>query len=124
MLIDGTGDPIVPYAGGPIAHRGNQSSVIGAERTVALWVGSEHCNATPVRANLPDVDPSDGTTISTAVYSGCANGNTVALYTVNGGGHEWPGGRPTRILPLAIGKLNNDINATDTIWKFFAQHAK
>lgn len=48
-------------------------------------------------------------------------GTSVALYTIIGGGHAWPGGqrgsrfgdRPTQ-----------QISATDILWEFFAAHPK
>jgi polyhydroxybutyrate depolymerase len=37
---------------------------------------------------------------------------------VDGGGHTWPGG--AQYLPVAwIGHTNRDIDATETIWRFF-----
>jgi len=44
----------------------------------------------------------------------------VVFYTIAGGGHTWPGGRP---LPEWIaGYTNMDINASETMWEFFQQY--
>ena len=43
----------------------------------------------------------------------------VILYTVEGGGHTWPGRDPR--LPL-LGKSTRDISANDLIWDFFQKH--
>jgi polyhydroxybutyrate depolymerase len=41
----------------------------------------------------------------------------VVLYTIRGGGHTWPGGKP---LPkLLFGATSRDIDATSEMWKFF-----
>jgi polyhydroxybutyrate depolymerase len=52
-------------------------------------------------------------------HGGCSGGADVELCTVDGGGHQWPGGRDLGILN---GTLSNDIDATDAIWSFFAAH--
>ena len=41
----------------------------------------------------------------------CGSCNNVWFYKVEGGGHDWPG---------AWG--NQDINASEEIWKFFKKH--
>jgi polyhydroxybutyrate depolymerase len=58
----------------------------------------------------------------TTQTAGCADGRTVELISVSGAGHQWPGGEPS---PLAqrIGNMpapSTALNATDTIWQFFA----
>jgi amino acid transporter len=50
-----------------------------------------------------------------------AEGTAVALYSVVGGGHTWPGGQG---LPRIIfGKTSRDFNANEVIWEFFKVHA-
>lgn len=42
------------------------------------------------------------------------------LYTVEGGGHTWPGGKS---LPeWMVGRTTRDISATQVMWAFFLQH--
>lgn len=44
----------------------------------------------------------------------------MVLYTVAGGGHTWPGGRP---LPEFItGPTSDDIGITRVMWEFFLEH--
>jgi polyhydroxybutyrate depolymerase len=46
----------------------------------------------------------------------------VILYTVEGGGHTWPGGKP---LPeWIVGRTTNEINASRVMWEFFMQHPR
>lgn len=55
-------------------------------------------------------------------YSGGPDGAEVVWYTVDDGGHTWPGGVP---LPDVItGPTSNAIDATRVIWDFFARHAR
>ena len=46
------------------------------------------------------------------------DGVEVALYTIEGGGHTWPGGY--QYLPeWIIGKTSLELNASEGIWRFF-----
>jgi polyhydroxybutyrate depolymerase len=44
----------------------------------------------------------------------------VALYTVKGGGHAWPGGETY----LLGAEPTREISATDLMWEFFVRHPK
>ena len=44
---------------------------------------------------------------------GSPKNNEVWFYTVDGGGHDWPGSWG-----------NRDMSATEEIWKFFSHHLK
>jgi polyhydroxybutyrate depolymerase len=53
--------------------------------------------------------------------SGCDDGRSVELVTVEGAGHQWPGSelvRPAADPPFA------DLHATEDIWRFFAAHPR
>ena len=47
--------------------------------------------AAPVTTDEPD-RVADGTRVRRTVYGGCREGREVELYTIEGGGHTWPGG--------------------------------
>jgi polyhydroxybutyrate depolymerase len=44
----------------------------------------------------------------------------VILYTVEGGGHTWPGGK--HLAEWVAGRTTDDINATQLMWEFFVEH--
>jgi polyhydroxybutyrate depolymerase len=57
------------------------------------------------------------------VNDDCKEGTEVILYTVEGGGHTWPGG--WQYLPEKIvGKTSRDTDANEVIWDFFKNHSK
>jgi len=60
--------------------------------------------------NLPNTNTNDGSTVSSEKYGNPNSCTEVWLYTVNGGGHDWPG---------AFG--NMDIEASREAWLFFEQ---
>jgi polyhydroxybutyrate depolymerase len=47
----------------------------------------------------------------------CAEGREVALTTVDGAGHQWPGAESAR---RAADPSSTALDATETIWRFFA----
>jgi polyhydroxybutyrate depolymerase len=45
----------------------------------------------------------------------------VVVYTIEGGGHTWPGG--VQYLPVSlVGRTSANLDATETIWAFFSRH--
>ena len=56
-------------------------------------------------------------------YSNCKDNVEVVLWTLEDGGHTWPGGN---VVPaaekLGLGPINRDIFASDIIWEFFKRH--
>jgi polyhydroxybutyrate depolymerase len=117
LVINGTADPLVPYAGGHVrAMFAERGAIWSTDRTLAFWAKHNGCPAPAVRA-LPDRDPNDGSHVVEADYRGCA-GAPVKLLRVEGGGHTWPGG--IQYLPVTwIGPTNRDIDASEVIWRFF-----
>jgi polyhydroxybutyrate depolymerase len=49
--------------------------------------------------------------VKTEAWTGCANGTSVSLVTVQGGGHVWFG--------PGLGPADGALDATETIWRFF-----
>jgi polyhydroxybutyrate depolymerase len=61
---------------------------------------------------------------------GCAKDGEAALCRLEGAGHTWPGGegceKQTRLCKAmrdATGAVNQDLDASEAIWAFFARHA-
>jgi polyhydroxybutyrate depolymerase len=119
LAIQGTADPLMPYAGGGVARR--RGLVLSAARSVAFWATLGGCTAPPVTTTEPDVAPDDGTRVRRTAYAGCRDGRSVELYAVEGGGHTWPGGPP---VGGAVGRVSRDLDATRLVWAFFAQHPR
>ena len=116
IAFQGTADPLMPYNGGGVARR--RGRVLSAERSIEFWSKVAGCTAAPVTADEPDRE-SDGTRVRLTVFGGCRENRAVELYTIEGGGHTWPGG------PAAarrVGRVSREIDATETIWGFFAKH--
>lgn len=122
LFMHGTEDPLVPYQGGALRGH-NRGTMLSLKETALTWAAYNGCGKDPAKTYLPDADPKDGTRIFSETYSGTQAGSIVVAYTVEGGGHGWPGGM--QYLPeRAIGKTSHDINASEVIWQFFAKYSK
>jgi len=126
MIIQGTDDPLIAFEGGYVkvfGFAGNRGKNIDTREMVLKWVEHNGCNPTPATTELPDRDPDDETSVVKSVYGQGRNGTEVIFYTIQGGGHTWPGG--SQYLPeRLIGKVSNELDATSTIWEFFKAHPK
>jgi len=111
IVFHGTADPIVPYLGGQASASGFfMPSIPDWVIDLAQYNG---CANKPIK--LPAVGSVHG-----IQYSGCVQNSDIVFYTVEGGGHSWPGGGS---LPkIIVGNTNRDIDATEMMWDFFRQH--
>ena len=112
-MIDfhGTADPDVPYNGGPswISPR----PFPNVPRWAANWARRNGCGPNPVESTV-------AADVTRREYTSCADNAAVVLYTVQGGGHTWPGGTP---LPSwFVGRTTHSIDATRLMWAFFREH--
>jgi polyhydroxybutyrate depolymerase len=118
LMIHGTDDPLVPFAGGGRRRQ----LLLSAPATAQHWARMAGCAPTPTVTYLPD-RANDGTRVRREVYSGGPDGAEVVLYVIEGGGHTWPGGIP--YLPeRIIGRTSRQMDASQVIWEFFQRHPK
>ncbi len=111
IAFHGTADPDVPYNGG--------SSWISSipfpnvSTWVANWARRNRCGANPIESTV-------ARDVTRRAYTNCADDAAVVLYTIQGGGHTWPGGTP---LPKwFVGRTTRSIDATSLMWSFFSEH--
>lgn len=111
ITFHGTADPVTPYAGGKtwVAPR----AFPHIPTWTANWARRNRCAAEPV-------DSAVAANVTRRTYNGCANDAAVELYTIHGGGHDWPGGGP---LPQWLcGPVSHGIDASAQMWAFFRAH--
>ncbi len=123
IYMHGTADPIVPFAGGhTTVGPAKRDYFLSHQQAINLWVSIDHCNPDPVVTHMPDIS-NDGTTVVRYDYVNGMKGTEVTDYTIENGGHTWPGG--WQYLPsFLVGKTSRDINASEVIWEFFKAHPK
>ena len=111
MQISGTNDRTVPWDGTMSTAYG-WGGAPHIKQVVEFWADQNQCDVDQ-KINFPDIDVSDKSTVSLLKKKGSLKNNQVWFYTVDGGGHDWPGSWG-----------NKDISATKEIWKFFSHHLK
>ena len=112
IAFHGTADRFAWYHGGTswVAPRDRFPDI---SRWTAMWARRNQCSATPV-------DSAVTFDVTRRVYSHCADDAAVVLYTVEGGGHTWPGGGP--MPEWFVGRTTRSIDASGEMWAFFREH--
>lgn len=107
LSFHGDADELNPYHGGGGPYWGY--SVPAAMRA---WNRINSCTpsllAVPVRQD-----------VSLRRSTNCQGGSATSSYLVHGGGHTWPG---SRYNGAGTGPTTHQIDASRTIWSFFARH--
>lgn len=117
LIMNGTADPIMPFAGGAVAA--TRGRVLSSDETRYRWRSLLDAAGEPERLEFPDLDPSDGGTVARESYFG-ASGTELLYYRVEGGGHSAPSiAYPSP--PGAFGAQNHDIEAMVEIWSFLSR---
>ena len=115
----GTEDPLVAYEGGIVSdslisklinRSSHPVSFPSVKSYIEAWAERDGCTL------VPELIPAQGDA-SGVRYTGCKNASEIVFYTIEGGGHTWPGGRPTY-----VGKTSRDIKASQVMWEFFKAH--
>ncbi len=86
---------------------------LGAEEWTARWAEGNGCMPEP--ESIPPQGDVRG-----VQYTPCNQGADVILYTIEDGGHTWPGGVP---IPI-VGKTSKAIDATEEMWRFFQAYER
>ncbi len=98
FIVHGTNDSLVQYS--------------WEAQTVDFWTQTNGCTTETLSY--------DNGAASCVTHGGCTDGADVVMCTIEGGGHQWPGGDA---LPF-LGTKSDDLVATDAIWDFFVAHPR
>lgn len=125
LQFDGTSDPIMPFAGGHVKDfggKGEGGNVHSVAATGAFWSRVDGCRATATQP-LPALHRFDPTRVALDESTACRDDRTVRIYSIDGGGHTWPGGE--QYLPrLFIGRTTRQVDASDIIVRYVAAHPR
>jgi len=116
----GKQDNLAPYAGGSPPEGFGTAKFITqfkpVREAIQSWVSLDGCPSQPAEVRR----------VGRAVkerWGPCKNDTEVILWTLEDGGHAWPGGN---MLPagakIGQGNINRDIAASELIWEFFKRH--
>ena len=115
LHFHGTADRFVPF-NGPDARTPKFLTFKSVETSVTLWAKLDGCPDNPQITPRPSPN---GLKITQHTYGPGKEGAEVILFTIEGGGHTWPGQKP---VIWFIGKSTLDISANDLMWEFFQRH--
>jgi polyhydroxybutyrate depolymerase len=114
VAFHGTEDKVNPYGGGGAAYWGPQTVPEAARG----WATLQQCDASPTRSQV-------SSSVALDTWTGCIDDVEVRLYSVNGGGHNWPGGVDAAAANPAfaeiVGVTTQEIDAGQLMWERFAQ---
>ena len=99
--MHGTSDSRVNY--------GDRVGLSSAPDTARYYAGRNGCLGAPTRTRLPDI-ARDGTTVDLDSWTSCSSAKQVRFYTINSGGHTWPGKASAACIR---GKTSGDVNANE-----------
>jgi polyhydroxybutyrate depolymerase len=111
IAFHGTADRFTPYNGGKVWFAPDPFPSI--PEWMANWARRNRCGANPVESVV-------ALDVTRREYTGCADEAAVVLYTVEGGGHTWPG--DTSMPAWLLGPTTRSIDATSLMWAFFREH--
>ena len=119
MHFHGTDDDLCPF-NGPSPLTPKFITFQSVDATINAWVQANGCPNQPAIVAEP-VQIADGTSVLRATYGPGKLGSEVVLFTIQGGGHTWPGQPP----PVRfIGKSTLNLSANDQMWEFFKKHPR
>ncbi len=111
IAFHGTADPLVPYNGG--RSWASPISFPNVRTWTANWARRNRCGPNPIESVV-------AADVNRLEYTDCADDAAVVLYTIRGGGHSWPGGKP--MPEWMVGPTSREIDATGLMWAFFGEH--
>ncbi len=106
MIFHGDDDQVVPYDG-----RGTLPNI---PAWAAEWADRNQCATNTETLPTPE-------SVIGVQYSDCAENADVVFYTLVEGGHTWPG-QTANAPAFLVGAVNQDIDASETMWVFFSQY--
>jgi polyhydroxybutyrate depolymerase len=119
MIINGTSDPINPFAGGNVMLGGTSlGPVYSSQDGAQYWAKLNGITAGPETKRLPHKNASDPTYVDMMTWS-AAGKPLVVMYAVHGGGHVVPTRSPQDW--GGLGRETGDLDAPVAIWDFFAK---
>jgi polyhydroxybutyrate depolymerase len=134
VFFIGTQDPLINWGDGKAKKLGAYAKKLGMDEidpsflslvryggwfsvpdVINFWTTHNRCQGSPRSTYMPDLDPRDGMRVKKDVWGN--RGSEVILYSIEGGGHTWPG------CIFLAGKRQSsccqDINTGEEIWQFF-----
>jgi polyhydroxybutyrate depolymerase len=115
VAIHGLDDQHIPFAGGSGAKGVTNGSWVPVPQSLDAFRTADNCQ--------PPISKKEG--LLHTDISSCGQGREVVLYTIDGAGHQWPGGKAKKGLVqriLGADQPSTAMDATSALWNFFRGH--
>lgn len=124
LMIHGDADPSVPYQGVAVgdSRARAQKVMLSIPESAEFLMRRNGCDTTGRNETIPQSGASPQTSVRVFHAAECPQGKEVVLYTIEGGGHQWPGMRA--LDESRFGPVNMDFSASEIIWQFFSAHTR
>lgn len=119
LMVHGTADPAMPYAGGCVANVGGgcaRGRVIGAEATRDAWLSANGLSGVAPVQTVVDTNASDPGPANRFVYSGAF---PVEWWRMDGAGHTVASRTVLVAATPETGAQNRDVEFAEIAWSFF-----
>ncbi len=120
LHFHGTADEFTPFAGGLGPKSRTTTAFRSAPESVRCWVAANGCPETPQESTIP-AEETGGFPVRMSVWGPGDAESEVVLYTIEGGGHTWPGRIP---FAKDLGPSATGISANELLWAFFERHGR
>ncbi len=121
MVINGTADPINPFAGGMVRIGPSTLGNVTSTRATAEYFAKINGDTgAPTTVKLPHNDPRDPTSVERTTWQ-TQGKPPVVMYAIHEGGHVVP--NPGFQYPEVLGRQTKDLDAPAAIWDFFSKLA-
>jgi polyhydroxybutyrate depolymerase len=117
MIMNGTLDPLVPYAGGEVSLLGlfyKSGQVISSSASAQYFAAWNHLTSAP---QVSRSQATEGIRVEQSLWSGGDGKTEVELVTIHGGGHGLP--QPYARRPRLLGPSPMAPDGPAMIWAFF-----
>lgn len=115
LMFNATRDPLVPYAGGAVGFSGGRGDVWGAEQTAKFFADIAGCTST----RTVELDSkATAIAVSRIEWGRCAQPAGVALFRLEGAGHQVPGAGT--YVPRLLGPNTPGLSAAEITLGAFA----
>jgi polyhydroxybutyrate depolymerase len=115
IIFHGIEDTHIPYYGGKGKEAVSDYNHPSIQKTLSFWLSKNNLSSKPTKTGYIGKAKFEQ-------YGSDNNPGQIILWTLEDGGHNWPGSNPTS--KGKLGNINQDISASEKIWEFFKNHSK
>jgi polyhydroxybutyrate depolymerase len=121
LIIAGTSDPFMPYAGGKSFYTRGIGSLMSVDESVSIWRELAGLTMPPTVSSIAHCNAGDRTRATRFLWGSDPRKLQLALVKIDNGGHMEPSQRNRYpwFLTRLVGAQNADFEVAEEAWQFF-----